>query len=215
MTAQMHRNGQPPVLLRRASKDSAAIPPDAAPSIPHRRTTTQTPVIHKVPVKRPARQVETETLPCPQHATISSFVREHWFSLVAGMAVMLLFYCGSTMYVLPFVAEVNDHWTYGDARMTQYDANVGHGGSSHFLAEYWHGRIVVIEFPGGNVNHAQVYTLLMTSTTDQTHRSVTLSVRSVNPHGSPGKPDLVVSVTGFSASVVFYNTGNAFQTQAS
>jgi hypothetical protein len=173
------------------------------------------PVVQGSPSKRSAQQIKTDALPRPQRATISSFVRQHWFPLVAGMALMLLFYYGCTMYVLPFVAEVHDQWTYGDARLTQYDANVGHGGSSHFLAEYWHGRIVVIEFPGGNVNHAQVYTLLMTSTTDQTHRSVTLSLRVVNPHGSPGKPDLVVSVTGFSASVVFYNTGNAFQTQAS
>jgi hypothetical protein len=115
------------------------------------------------------------------------------------------------MYVLPFVSNTIDHWNYGEARILQYDANVGHHGTGHFLAEYWHGQVVVIEFLNGNAKSPHVYVLPVANASDRTPRVVTLSLHYVNPHGVPRHPDLVVSVTGFTISVVFFNTGDAFR----
>lgn len=50
---------------------------------------------------------------------------------------------------------------YGNPRTFQMDAIVGHNDSasnpSHFLALNLHGRIEIIEFPGGDGSHARIY----------------------------------------------------------
>jgi hypothetical protein len=52
--------------------------------------------------------------------------------------------------------------TYGYPRIWQTDAVVGHNDStdnpSHFQFENLHGRVLIIEIPGGDVSHAKIYT---------------------------------------------------------
>jgi hypothetical protein len=115
-----------------------------------------------------------------------------------------------TTYVLPYVSNRLDHWQYGTARIAHYDLAVGHDGISHFVTEFYHGNAVIIEFAGGSLAHAYVYSLVVTGPSDTTPRVVTLSVAYDMPHVTPGKPDLQVSITGIALSRVLYNTGNAF-----
>jgi hypothetical protein len=55
--------------------------------------------------------------------------------------------------------EIYDNLHYGMPRTTQVDAYVGQEAGqtpSHFIAENLHGRVIIIEFPGGNVQQARV-----------------------------------------------------------
>lgn len=55
-----------------------------------------------------------------------------------------------------------DDWHYGRPRTFQMDAMVGHDDSpthpSHFIAINLHGRVEIIELPGGDPAHVRVYT---------------------------------------------------------
>ena len=130
-----------------------------------------------------------------------------------GMLATLSLWVLATTYIMPVWASVSMHWTYGgDVPITHYDANVGHHGTSHFLAEYWRGEVVVIEFPGGDATKARTYAFTLNRTHDTTHRLITLHVQSINLHGQPGKPDIAIEVQGYIVSPILYNTGDAFTT---
>jgi hypothetical protein len=109
--------------------------------------------------------------------------------------------------VIPAFQGLQDQWHYGDSHLTQMDANVGHGGVSHFLAEYYQGAIVVVEIPEKNFKNANIYTLtnMIGASSD------TVILLSTEPGKIPGKPDLLIQVQGSSISIVLYNTGTAFQ----
>lgn len=57
--------------------------------------------------------------------------------------------------------DTMDFIHYGNPRTFQMDAVVGHNDSasnpSHFIALNLHGRIEIIEFPGGDGSHARIY----------------------------------------------------------
>ena len=80
--------------------------------------------------------------------------------LVAGTILVIL---GLLLFwqqtVIPWWTGIQDQWDYGSSRITQLDANVGHDGISHFIAEYNKGSIVIIEIPYANPNNAHIYTL--------------------------------------------------------
>ena len=61
---------------------------------------------------------------------------------------------------LVWAALTWDDLHYGRPRTFQVDAFVGHettGIPSHFIALNLHGRIEIVEFPGGDATHARVY----------------------------------------------------------
>lgn len=108
--------------------------------------------------------------------------------------------------VAPWWQGVNDQWQYGTARITQIDANVGHDGPSHFIAQYYKGAIVVIEIPYADTNDTRTYTIPGIAA-DGTTPLVLLSVaRDVNT----GRIDLIVHAAGTDFETVLYNTGSAF-----
>lgn len=110
--------------------------------------------------------------------------------------------------VMPAWNWSQDQWHYGDARITQLDANVGHGGTSHFIATFSHGNVVVIELMLDHPTTNRIYTLtgFMGGTSTPV---VSLSVQDVN---HDGKPDLIVQVEGTAFETVLYNTGSGFTT---
>ncbi|HLI68705.1 MAG TPA: hypothetical protein VKV19_03005 [Ktedonobacteraceae bacterium] len=68
-----------------------------------------------------------------------------FFLMAAGVLVVfgtMLFW---QQVVTPWWTGLQNQWNYGSAHITQLDADVGHGGMSHFIAEYTNGEIVVIE----------------------------------------------------------------------
>jgi hypothetical protein len=61
---------------------------------------------------------------------------------------------------LNWISVTEDDLHYGRPRTYQVDAFVGHettGVPSHFIALNLHGRIEVIEFPGGDGTHARIF----------------------------------------------------------
>jgi hypothetical protein len=101
---------------------------------------------------------------------------------------------------------VQAQWQYGSSRITQMDANVGHGGECHFIAEYYKGAIVVIEIPFTNVSATRTYTINGIATDGSTP----VVLLSTTKDSQTGRLDLVVSVEGTNFQTVLYNTGSAF-----
>ena len=109
---------------------------------------------------------------------------------------------------IPWGNSIKDQWNYGDAHVTQLDADVGHGGVSHFLAEYYQGNIVIIEISLSNPNNTHVYTLSGVWDSGTNTPVILLSVEGQNHNG---KPNLRISVEGTNFTTVLYNNGTTFQ----
>jgi hypothetical protein len=109
--------------------------------------------------------------------------------------------------IAPSYAWASDQWHYGDGRITQLDANVGHGGTSHFIAEYYNSSIVILELSPQHPQQVHAYVIggFMSTTPPPV---VTLTVQDVN---HDGKQDLLVTVEGTAMVTVLYNTGDSFR----
>jgi len=99
---------------------------------------------------------------------------------------------------------VQTHWHYGDNHISVLDADVGHGGVSHFLTVDWQGKIVVIEMTPSY--QAQVYPI-GSYVISSRHTVILLSVTDVN---SDGKTDVLVRVAGENGALVLLNNGHGF-----
>lgn len=106
--------------------------------------------------------------------------------------------------VAAWVTNMENHWHYGYPRTAQYDVVVGHNDSSahpsHFIALNYNGQVEVIEFPGGDVSHARLYTGFDVLGQDASLSPVTLSFQDVN---GDGKLDMIVTVEN--SHLVFLN----------
>jgi hypothetical protein len=131
--------------------------------------------------------------------------------VLAGMLIMPALYWIGTALSVPWGTGILDHWNTGAARLAYYRLDVGHHGTSNFFTAYLHGKVVVIEFPGGNATQAQTYEMTVASGNDPTPRIVSLVVKNLRPNDQPGKPDLLVEIEGIAGAYPLYNTGNAFQ----
>ncbi len=99
---------------------------------------------------------------------------------------------------------------YGRPRTFQIDALVGHTDSaanpSHFIALNLHGRIEVIEFPGGDGSKARIYLGPQLYGTDANLIPVTLSFVDVN---GTHRPDMIVHFQN--TQLVFINDQGGFR----
>src|SRR5579885_3272588 len=114
-----------------------------------------------VPTRRRSLSQSQPEPPAPAPAPKQPFLlqKHPWGSFLVGMALCLILFLFGRQLVIPFVSATYDQWHYGDARLTQLDADVGHGGTSHFIASYYHGHIVVIELLLSHPQENQVYLL--------------------------------------------------------
>jgi hypothetical protein len=129
------------------------------------------------------------------------------------MLVMLaLWIAGSTFVSWWHVHQ--DDTTYGRPRTYQCDAVVGHNDSaqnpSHFIALNLNRHVEIIEFPGDDGSHAKVYMGPVLLGDGQDLAPVTLSFRDVTGNG---KLDMIVSIAGQNASIVFINDNGQFRPQ--
>ena len=155
---------------------------------------------------------QTDDLPRPAHR--SGWFKRHSVQIGAGMLLMLALSIFGVTTVVPFVTDKIDHWNCGaPPGICQYDLDVGHGGTSHFLTQYWHGDVLVIELRVGKENKTTVYAVPLLIAGDSANRLVTLKTAFVSHHSQPDKPDLFAWVEGVSIPVVLYNIGDAFSTQ--
>jgi hypothetical protein len=97
-------------------------------------------------------------------------------------------------------------------RTTQYDQAVGHMDSidhpTHFLAINLHGKVTIIELPGGNSLHARIYSgpTLVVGNGD----TVPITLEFEDTTGD-GKVDMIVHVGD--QKIVSLNDGTQFKPQ--
>lgn len=153
----------------------------------------------------PVKEVVTENLPSRRPWYLAHLQR-----VGVWMLVMFFLYLFLASVLAPIYTNGVNQWNYGQARISRCDYNVGHSGTSHFLAEYYQHQAVVIEIPEHHPERAKIYTLSMTIQGGDGPCIVTLAPAHVNLHGKAGYPDLIVQVEGFQLPAILYNTGTGF-----
>jgi hypothetical protein len=153
-------------------------------------------------------QPDAYTEPLPKRPGL---LAAYWRYLLAGACLMLGFYLLMSRIVLPFVVDTQERWNYGASRVSVYDLNVGHDGISHFITEYYRNQIIVIEMPVNDTGKSHIYVLAESLAGDSGQHVVSLSTAYIRRSATPGKPDLLVSVSGTAIPLVLYNTGDAFK----
>ncbi len=137
-------------------------------------------------------------------------VRLHPFVFLGTGMLATLALIAVLSIVTSWFTTTLDDLRYGRPRTFQIDAYVGHNESpgmpSHFLAVNLHGRIEVIELPGGDASHARIYIGPQLYGTDADLIPVTLSFIDVN---GDHKPDMIITFQG--TQVVFINDQGGFR----
>ena len=145
----------------------------------------------------------------PKKTTRSRSRLHPLFFLGVGMLATLALIAVLSIITTWFATTLDD-LRYGRPRTFQVDAYVGHNESqgmpSHFLATNLHGRIEIIELPGGDASHARIYIGPQLYGADADLIPVTLSFIDVN---SDHKPDMVITFQG--TQVVFINDQGGFR----
>lgn len=131
----------------------------------------------------------------------------HWYQMGFGALVIIGAWVGIQKVVVPTWNNLQDQWHLGDYRIVQMDADVGHGGKSHFLAQWYHGRILIVEMPANNPHALHTYSLEPLATKDE--GTIKLIVEDEN---HDGRPDLVIQIGENPMAIILYNTGAAFTT---
>ncbi|HEX7733761.1 MAG TPA: hypothetical protein VF458_02825 [Ktedonobacteraceae bacterium] len=148
----------------------------------------------------------------PRKSTPPTRVRRHFhplFFVGLGLIATILLWTGVTQ-LLAWGANTYNNIVYGYPRTFQIDQVVGHQDSisspSHFLALNFHGRVEVIELPGGDATRARIFLGPQLLGTNSDLDPVTL--RFVDLTGN-GKLDMVIEVQG--SQIVFLNDQGTFR----
>lgn len=102
-----------------------------------------------------------------------------------------------------------DTFQYGQTRTYQTDVYVGHETGrtpSHFIALNLHGRIQVIEFPGGDSAHAKIY--VGPQLYDADADTIPVTLQFVDTHHNH-HPDMLVQFRNY--QILFRNIQGSFQ----
>jgi len=133
-----------------------------------------------------------------------------FFYIGICLAIMVLFLTAYTL-IPPALQQWSDDRIYGYPRTYQTDADVGHGGTSHFIALNGHGTIEVLEIPSepSKANQPRLY--IIVRLTNQGADLVPASVSFPDINGD-GKPDMQVTIQGGSnpSIWVLFNNGTIF-----
>jgi hypothetical protein len=147
--------------------------------------------------------------PQPKQTTRRGFRLHPFVFLGVGMLATLALIAVLSIVTSWFTTTLDD-LRYGRPRTFQVDAYVGHneapGMPSHFLAVNLHGRIEIIELPGGDASHARIYIGPQLYGSDADLIPVTLSFIDVN---GDHKPDMIITFQG--THVVFINDQGGFR----
>ena len=131
--------------------------------------------------------------------------------IVAGMLLFVALLIFLQAVVTPWWQSVTDQWQFGSSKISTIEVVVGHqdsrAHSTCILSFDFHGRVEVIELPGGNAAKAQSYPGATIYGDNREHRVITLEPVDVN---HDGKLDLLVHIEGIAATPILYNTGSAF-----
>lgn len=158
--------GVTPPVQRASRQSSPPVEKDEIDIVEWDRATGEAEVETRPPVRRASAPAPTKALPqtpSPRPAKTSLFARGRVHPLLylgLGMLFMLILWT-LVMGVAGWAGNEIENIRYGYPRTYQVDQFVGHseanGIPSHFIAINLHGRIEIIEFPGGDASHARVY----------------------------------------------------------
>jgi hypothetical protein len=140
-------------------------------------------------------QVDTEDVFTPQHH------RDYRPYIVAGMLAFLGIWIFVQAVLIPWFQGIINQWQYGNAKVSETDINVGHGGMSHFYAFEKDGVITILEIVG---KKSQVYQETVEASGN---RVVTLTAQDVSVKG---RLDVIIHIQDLSTTPILYNTGSAF-----
>ena len=159
--------------------------------------------------RAPTMPTTPPNTPRPKQSTRPRSRLHPLFFLGVGMLATLALIAALSIVTSWFTTTLDD-LHYGRPRTFQIDAYVGHNESpgmpSHFLAVNLHGRIEIIELPGGDASHARIYIGPQLYGPDADLIPVTLSFIDVN---GDHKPDMIVNFQG--TQVVFINDQGGFR----
>jgi hypothetical protein len=164
--------------------------------------TTSTPTRTQEPAPPP---MQAHTTPLPLWKRIHR-TRVHWLMLVgigmgATFLLLVLFSWASTG-----ISQVWNTAQYGYPRTYQTDADVRHGGISHFLVVNLHGRVVIYETHPDHLATSKVYQGPILEGADSDQYPATIRFADVN---GDGLPDLIV--TFHSIKAVYINANGGFR----
>ena len=148
----------------------------------------------------PTRPINTEPLRIRRRAHFLVFVG-------IGMLCFLSLYIVWNALVIPWWQGVEDQWQYGQGRITRFEADVGHGGVSTFLAFVLNRQVIIIEAPNGGMEHATYYKTGTLMSSFSQPPVISLSVARVDNISDC----LIVHVEGMTSDIVLYNNGSGFQ----
>jgi hypothetical protein len=126
------------------------------------------------------------------------------------LVILVVFLTAYTL-IPPALQKWHDDSTYGYPRTFQTDANVGHGGTEHFLVLNNHGTIEVVEIPSypSPTNQPRLYIIVRLTNQGADLVPATVSFPDIN---GDGKLDIQVTVAdGSNPSVwILFNNGTTF-----
>ncbi len=93
--------------------------------------------------------------------------------------------------------------------LDSFEVSKRDGRKSHIIALNLNGKISVIEIPGGDTAHSQIYNAPTLFGAGQDLVPVTLSFEDCN---GDGKPDLNIHIQGSDKIICFVNNGKTFTT---
>ena len=191
-------------------EDDASYYPVRSSSSAIRYTTTQDQVIqqgnkriiihHGLPPGRqqPPPQIEPE---------LAIKQRKHWLYWVGITFCMMLVGWIALTALSGMIQHKRDDLLYGNPRIFQMDANVGHNRRvSHFIAVNLDGYIEIFETQRGHPEAAKIYT--PTAFLINPADPVMLSFQDVTGNG---KLDMIITAPSFQE--VLFNNGTSFQSQ--
>jgi hypothetical protein len=161
-----------------------------------------------LPIQR-ASKIQPYTQPAPESTPViqrRQAPKHCLFYIGIGLCVMLL----GGIWVNMLVRWVQVTWDdrhYGRPRTYQTDADVGHGGVSHFTVENLGGHIFIMEIIPADPKKIHLYVGPAVTGGDASLAVATISFKESN---QSGLPDMVITVNG-GATYVFVNTKDGFK----
>ncbi|HEU5378565.1 MAG TPA: hypothetical protein VFV38_24350 [Ktedonobacteraceae bacterium] len=136
----------------------------------------------------------------------------HWLLLFGGGMLLMILLVAGIQWAITGIQAHNIDATYGYPRTWQTDAVVGHHDSpqhpSHFIFQNLQGHVIVIELPGGDIAHAEIYGGPTLLAPDASQIPVTGSFEDIN---HDGRPDMEMHING--QTIVYLNNGTKFVPQ--
>jgi hypothetical protein len=163
---------------------------------------------HQEPIRRASRMQYTRTEPQQRAIPVTPIpvTRSRRWLFYAGVILLLMLVGWVLLTVISnWWNGVQDDWHYGRPRTAQYDENVGHGSTSHFIVENLGGHILITEVLPDNPSKAKIYSGPTLAGTDADLAPATLTFTDVN---GDKLPDMILTVDN--TKYTFLNSKDGF-----